>query len=290
MEYKRNCPNCNKELEYKSYTSWYNANKNNSLCRNCGCKKNKERSANLSKLLEDSLEAFYWIGFLLADGSFVDGRLKFVLKKDDSNQVHKFGEFIEYTGSYGTSENSESVTCKDIDVVNKICEKFNILPRKTYNPPNSILKFNKDLCYALLAGFIDGDGRIANQTKRKDFFLTIKNHSSWLNILQEFNSLICEENFCKINSSGYAVLTITNTEILKNLKKKILSLNIPILSRKWDIIDLNFESKYKKVEILHQKVVELYLQGKRNKDIAEECNTSPANVTKIIKKYKENEI
>lgn len=30
------------------------------------------------------------------------------------------------------------------------------------------------------------------------------------------------------------------------------------------------------------------LEGKRNKDISLECNTSPSNVTKIIKNYKEN--
>ena len=72
---------------------------------------------------------------------------------------------------------------------------------------------------ALLAGFIDGDGCIRHPSKnRNDFVLTIKVHSSWLNILTEFNLLICDKNFCKINSAGYAVLTITNSEYLKGLK------------------------------------------------------------------------
>lgn len=286
MEYKRICPDCGKELEYNSYSAWYKANKTNSSCRRCGGKKNKEHSANLSRLLEDTPEAFYWIGFLLADGSFSGGRLKLTLKKSDADQVHKFGNFVEYTGSYGNSEISESVTCKDIDVVEKICNKFDIKPRKTYNPPETLLKFDKHLLIALLAGFIDGDGRIAHPTNRRDFFLTIKNHCSWITILKEFNSLICKKDFCKVNSSGYAVLTITDSEILKKLKRRILTLNLPILSRKWDVIDMSFISKYQTAKILREKVISLYLEGKRNKDISEECGTSPSNVTKIIKQYK----
>ena len=289
MEYKRICPNCKKEIQYKSYNAWYNANKAKTSCRSCSYKKSANRCANLSNLLEDTPEAFYWVGFLLADGSFSDGRLTFTLKKSDSEQVHKFGKFIDYTGSYGNSNISESISCKDIDIVKKICNKFDIKPQKTYNPPETILKFDKELLIALLAGFIDGDGRIANQTNRKDFFLSIKNHGSWISILKEFNKLICEENFCKINSSGYSILTITNTECLKELKKKVIALNLPILSRKWDVIDLNFVSRYVTSKSTKQKVVELYNKGMRNKDIALTLGVSPATVTKYTKIIKQNE-
>lgn len=37
-------------------------------------------NANLQRLLEDTPEAFYWIGFLLADGSFSNGRIRFAIK------------------------------------------------------------------------------------------------------------------------------------------------------------------------------------------------------------------
>ncbi len=283
MEYKRICPNCQKEIQYKSYSAWYNANKAQSCCRNCSYKKSASRCANLSRLLEDTPEAFYWVGFLLADGSFCNGRLSLTLKKSDSEQVHRFGKYIEYSGSYGTSPTSESIKCKDIDVINQLCKKFEIHQSKTYNPPSTILKFDKTLVYSLLAGFIDGDGRIANQTNRNDFFLSIKNHSSWISILKEFNTLICQENFCKIDSQGYAVLTITNTKYLKELKRKILDLNLPILNRKRDIIDLSFTSKYVKANQTKQKVAELYNKGMRNKDIAHTLGVSPATVTKYTK-------
>lgn len=286
MEYTRICPNCGKTIQYKSYTAWHNANKNNSDCRSCSAKSRTKRVANLAILLDDSLESYYWMGFLLADGSFNSGKLTFSLKKSDTEHLRKFGNYISYTGTYGNSNNCDTVACKDVDVVKALCEKFGIRKSKTYNPPVTLLKFNKEQNLALLAGFIDGDGCIRKQTNREDFYLTIKCHSSWENILKEFNSLICNSNFTKINNQGYAVLTITNTKYLQNLKEQITSFNIPIMTRKWDIIDMNYVSKYTKAEKLRNKVINLHKHGYRNKDISLVCDTSKANVTKILKQYK----
>ena len=289
MEYKRICHKCNKEIQYKSYSAWYTANKKDTLCRSCSAKVNTHHCGDLKKLLEENNEAYYWLGFLLADGSFVNGRLKLCLTKKDQEQVYKFAKFINYTGTILKSDNSVSVAVKDIEVVNKICEKFNILPRKTYNPPNNLFTFSNDKLYCMLAGFIDGDGNIQKQYKREDFMLRIKNHSSWESVLKNFSKLITDKECVKINSSGYAELTITNTKDLQNLKKKIISYNIPILERKWDIIDLNFVSKYTKAEILRLKVLDLLSKNMKQQDIAKLCNTSAANVSKIKKNYYEIE-
>lgn len=220
----------------------------------------------------------------MADGSFSDNRLKLTLKKSDSQQVHKFGEFISYTGTYGTSEISESVACKDSVVVPKIMNKFGIPQNKTYNPPG-LGGVNSDYMYCILAGFIDGDGNIQNQSGREDFMLRIKLHSSWLKILNIFSVLICGQEKATINKQGYAQLSITNTKVLQELKEKILSYNLPLLKRKWDIIDMDFVSKYTTAKDLRNRVIELLKQGVKQKDIASICNTSPANVTRIKKLY-----
>ena len=233
----------------------------------------------------DTPEAFYWIGFLLADGSFYDNRLKLGLSIKDADHLYKFANFISYTGSVSITDKSISIACKDIETVKQIKEKFDIKDRKTYNPPETILKFNIDLTYALLAGFIDGDGSIKNQSRRKDFCLTIKNHSSWESILREFNSIISEKDLTRLDSRGYAKLIISNTEDLKKLKIKILSLGLPILARKWNVIDLNYTSKYVTASELREKVIRAYKAGMRNKDIAEKFNISKSNVTRILKTY-----
>lgn len=282
----RTCPECGKIIHYKSYSAWHLATKSNSCCRNCSAKSRTNRSADLSVLLEDCPESFYWIGFLLSDGNFSGNRLTFVLSKKDSEQVHKFGKYINYTGSYGNSKINERVSVQDIDIIPKIKRKFNILDNKTYNPPNSLNKFPEDLYVALIAGFIDGDGNIQNPKGRKDFFLRIKNHSSWLHILQEFNNYIYpEKDCCKINNSGYAELDITNTLPLQRLKNKVLSLNLPILKRKWDIIDLNFISRYITTNKDRQKIIRLYLHGYSVKDICSNLNFKEGKVYKTIRDY-----
>ena len=162
--------------------------------------------------------------------------------------------------------------------------KFGIPQNKTYNPPE-LGNISPDYMYCILAGFIDGDGSIQNQSGRKDFMLRIKLHSSWLKVLNMFSVLICGQEKATINKQGYAQLSITDTKVLQGLKEKILSYNLPLLKRKWDIIDMDFVSKYTTAEDLRNKVIELLKQGVKQKDIASICNTSPANVTRIKKLY-----
>ena len=287
MEFKRICSNCGKELTYKSKISYKNAVKSNSVCRSCASKERQKENhcANLSNLLLDTPEAFYWIGFLLADGSFYDNRLKLGLSIKDADHLYKFANFINYTGAVYITDKSISIACKDVEAVQRIKEKFDIRDRKTYNPPQTILKFDTNLTYALLSGFIDGDGNIKNQSGRKDFCLTIKNHSSWESILKQFNSIITNKNLTRRDSRGYAKLVISNTEDLKKLKIKALDLNLPILARKWNIIDLNYTSRYITAAELREKVIEAHKTGMKNKEIAEKFNTSKSNVTRILKTY-----
>ena len=97
--------------------------------------------------------------------------------------------------------------------------------------------------------------------------LRIKNHSTWLPVLNLFSTLICGNEKAIINNQGYAQLTITDTKILQKLKKQILQYNLPLLKRKWDIIDMDFISKYTKAEDLRNKVIELLKQNVKQKFI-----------------------
>lgn len=70
-------------------------------------------NANLQRLLEDTPEAFYWIGFLLADGSFSKGRIRFAIK--DVEQLYRFGTFIDYTGTYGETNGCRRISSMNLD-------------------------------------------------------------------------------------------------------------------------------------------------------------------------------
>ena len=158
IEYKRICPICKKELEYKSYPAWYNANKSNSICRSCAAKQKAQHCGDISKLLENTFEAWYWVGFLLADGSFNNNRLKLTLAIKDKEHLLKFASFIKYTGSLLETDKSVSVAVQNTDLVKKLCSKYENLSKKTYKPPTILSNLSKDTLYCILAGFIDGDG------------------------------------------------------------------------------------------------------------------------------------
>lgn len=65
MEFKRICPNCGKELMYKSETSYKNAikKKSNSLCRSCASKERQREKKTLCRFIQ--FTSRYSRGFLL---------------------------------------------------------------------------------------------------------------------------------------------------------------------------------------------------------------------------------
>ena len=102
---------------------------------------------------------------------------------------------------------------------------------------------------------------------------------------KEFNELIHNQESVKINNKGYAELNISNTEILKSLKRKIEEYNLPIMIRKWDIIDYSFESKLVASELLKENVLKDLELGMKTKDIAIKYNAGLQNIYRIKRNY-----
>lgn len=80
---------------------------------------------------------------------------------------------------------------------------------------------------------------------------------------------------------------ITNSEVLKELKRKIESYNIPILKRKWNVINYSFTSSRIASSILKDNVLKDLKLGLSGVEIAKKYNTSKSNVTRIKNKYYE---
>lgn len=240
----RNCPNCNIELKYKNRLSYWECNKRNTLCKLCANIQlsNYQITNRVATLLNDMYDSFYWIGFIYADGNISKNstRIQIGLAIKDIEHLRLY---TNYVGSklYNT-ETVCTTGANDMINVPKICEKFDLKERKTFHPPDIKIfdKFSYNEMLSIFVGFIDGDGYIGKRADRPDFKLSIKCHSSWVNILQLFSNLFLDNCTVKINNDGYALLNCTNTKILKRLKVEALNLNIPLMSRKWDVINLNF--------------------------------------------------
>lgn len=284
-KYNRICKICGKELEYGSYSAYCLAEKNNAICRNCASRARAKRKCDLSSLLEETPEAYYWVGFLLADGHFENGRVNFHLALKDSDQVKKFANFIKWTGNFDDrGELGMGVAAKHTEVVEELCKKFDIKQNKTYDPPKTILNHNKELLKYLLIGFIDGDGNIDNQHKRKDCFIRIKVHKSWDGILKEFCELVgYDTKHVRFNKQGYCELYFSDSNIVTELKKK--SNTLPVLSRKWKKIDENYVSRYNTSKVLKEKIIKMLNENMRNKDISSELGVSASYISNINKKY-----
>lgn len=212
--------------------------------------KSLNRKSAVENLLSGSLESFYWMGFILADGHIGKNvRLVVSLSKKDESHLTKLANFINTEMREGISkiESKEyariTISCQNIDVVPIIAEIYDINSNKTENPPDFYnYVFTDEQMLSLIIGFIDGDGNINKLHERNDVNLRIKCHSSWLSNIHYIEELIYtyfgfdlkEPPITKINNEGYAQLVISNNKIIKNIKQFALDRELPIMQRKWD--------------------------------------------------------
>ena len=297
MEYVRYCPRCGSQKVYKSLDS-FRANKDSLLCRSCARKNVFTRlyPNSLNKLLEDTPEAYYWIGYLLADGHFYTDKIKFTQNGEDKLSVEKFKNYVNGSCEvkYDNILDSAIFSVMSKDIVPQIMRKFDIKSDKTYNPPHNEIFENMDidLLAYLFIGFVDGDGHIANLHNRPDYNLRIKVHSSWKDILNIFSErLFGLFGYVKIDSQGYACLAIGDSQILKQFKKRYFeNISFEPLHRKWDVIDLNYVGKYEQAKITLEKIKELYKKHYTVKQICKELNLKEGLVYKDIKKIQNEKV
>ena len=239
----------------------------------------------LYKLLEENPISYYWLGFLMADGHFSKkGWIYLSLANLDAPHVQKFSDYIEGPKICLLQKKSQSrCTVKNKDVVKQLSEKFNISNRKTYEPCN--IKGIKDdkLFLAWLIGFIDGDGTIV-QRRSNSQYIKIAVHSSWTDNLdyiykrvQSISRIRCHPP--SLDGRGYIHIRFGRIELLQYLKKFAIENNLPILTRKWDKIDLN-----KKLPMKYF-MKQLRNSGKNAKEIAETLNISVRLVYASIRMY-----
>ena len=254
----------------------------------------ESRNPKMDKLLLDTIESFYWIGFILADGHIHNKeRLKLELSSKDSEHLNKFCDYVECE-NISINDITSFVTLQNKEICKKIVEKFNIENNKTENPPElKSYKFENDLIFSLIVGFIDGDGSIGYVHNRKDCNLRIRIHKNWLSNLEFIEDFIYEifnykkeKYLTKITNDGYAFLNISNNEVLKLMKLKSDELKIPLMKRKWEKIDLNKTSRIKVFLDLKNEILKLYSEGFSPKDIISFLGIKKGVVYKHIRNYK----
>jgi hypothetical protein len=235
-------------------------------------------NANSLKLINETNESYYWLGFIMADGHFSkNNQIQINLNKKDLNHLKLFATFIEYKKVLTKPNLSISYT----PIKNYLIENYKIDNNKTINPCN-LDKLSGDEFFSLIIGFIDGDGSI-----NKKGYLSITSHSNWYeNIKKMFNEISNNKHFgIRINSNGYTTANITNIETMKKIKNKIIELNLPILQRKWVNVNIEKLSKIEKNNKLKNICYDFFNKGLKPKEIVKKTNISSTFVYKNYLEY-----
>lgn len=200
---------------------------------------NDKRKGDISILLNDSLQSFYWLGLLASDGYVSkDGHLMFSQGEKDKEIVESFASYIKssvYEFKVESGYNIQTrkiyrVNVKDINVGKQIRNLWgmNNTDQKTYSSISSNFLKTKDQAMAFLIGFFDGDGYLGS-----NFVGSIEVHSNWLQFLNEICKLVGLDYEGKINKRGYARIYIKKSFMIR-LKEFITVNNLTHNHRKWN--------------------------------------------------------
>lgn len=283
--YKLNCPTCKKQRTFTSEAGVKQAKRNKSECRSCATKKYANRNSELNNLKNRNYEFYYWLGFILADGHVSKNhRLTVVLGKKDTNHLKKLNKYLGNLTLRINDDGQPSISVMNKTIIKSLKNDFDIKSNKTENPPDfsyyKNIEYNKLKC--LLIGFIDGDGSIRNQWKRKNAIIIIKCHGSWLKFLKGLYNKLNLGSEPYINKDGYTVYNITAYHECLALKNYTNWKDLPILKRKWN--------KIKKVDITRSSRLKLRIlvyikQGKTGKWISNKLNVNKSYISKLRRKY-----
>lgn len=282
-----------KLLGYKSRTSV--KLKKNQL----GLDKLTNRIGDLSPLLSETYQAYYWIGFIFADGHLSkEGRLS-VTSSYDKKHLKEFANFIgckvdktkkpkSKNNFKGSSLYFYRVCLQHFDVSKKISKKFNMSNTKTYNPPK--LKWIDEdwKFFCFLIGFIDGDGSIG-----KRGYIRIENHLSWnkvhLFIKNKLKSFEIESSVKIVDKDNSSIICIS-AKAYHFLYEKIVSYNLTVLKRKWNkkfvLGNLNFFTLKNNVENIKKWLKE----GLNYEQISHKLNCSYEGLATFCKRNKINHL
>ncbi len=242
MERKRICPKCGKEIIYKKKSRYEKALINNSVCGNCnryhknesgGYNTSNQPKYSLSNLFNNSLISYYWVGFILADGSFYKNRFELSVASIDKEHLLRFQQYINGPNVvYRNKTKSYRLQFNNKYSIKEFMDKYRFNYNKTYNPvSNSFIDtLTIEQRTALLIGIIDGDGSIGYNGSINARVISITAHKNWTSF---YTYLIPHWHIKEVNNTNCIDCKLfKRTEICKLLNFGIEN-QLPILLRKW---------------------------------------------------------
>ena len=209
----------------------------------------------ISNLLQETPEAYYWVGFLMADGHFSDRQIRLAISAQDIEHLKKYKAFINSTNRISfVYENYVRIHSCDSFVVSHLKSKFAITSNKTYEPCDIQSIQNKELLFSLIIGFIDGDGCICKNIHCDAHSISVVGHANWhanhqymqdflYNYFGETNETkgarirevmaSLPQNPEKKGPYKRSDFSLHKKALLAKIKAHAQKLSLPIMERKW---------------------------------------------------------
>ena len=259
-----------------------------------------------------SNKAYYWLGFLLADGHFKTCKtilptieVSVELSNKDVEHLKKLLHFLGRDENTFTSRTRQTKVCSFIqnhvsfrlsdsnELVNLV-EYFDIHSNKTITPPklNNYLSLTLLQKQCLLIGYIDGDGYV--RTRKGSCDGKLECHASWVNMYRFFNSFLqtqyeIKEHIRKDKPGKSSVILYLSSKDIFYLYNIAKQEDLPILDRKWSSIPeaLTYVPQHTQQETIKLKQkIKVLKQNKTQKEIADSLGITKARVKYIYKLLK----
>lgn len=186
--------------------------------------KGRKYSLNEKKIIIDSREKFYWLGFISADGCINDNRtLTIELKSIDRAHLQKFCTFLETDKPIKDRINNQNVQCSRICInsinIVKYLQQYNIVPRKSLIFTIPVDKIPDYYMMDYIRGLIDGDGCIRINNHQQ---ISLSFCSGNKIVCEQFKKILGIENkITKDNNSNTWHLQVTGNIKAKKILDKI---------------------------------------------------------------------
>lgn len=205
---------------------------------------NKTLKSSLAFLLDrTNIESYYWMGFLLADGTFNHkGKIVIVdIHEKDKDHLIKLSKHLNTQIKTYKKDSCiiARVNCGDVKYFQALVSYWDINSNKTKNPPKTLPQMSDTEFSAWLIGFIDGDGSI----DKSGCSGAITVDASWMSILDiikdkyKLTNLKLRKQTTQF-SKNYPARLRLSVSVLKELKTIAIKEKLPCMSRKWDRVIL----------------------------------------------------
>jgi hypothetical protein len=211
-------------------------------------------------------------------------RLKVCLAIKDKNHLEKFCAFINSNPpkeiKSANGHGAVEIQIQDKKFLPDFSKKFGMVARKTFCYKNKPIE-NDALFMSFFAGFIDGNGSVKKLHDRQDAHISLVGHGGVIEYHRELaariykifpptktHDRISEGTLPYIDKRGYTRWSISNTEVVAEIKKFIEQLDLPLLERKWANIDLSRPQRHLEAKKRRETARVLSAQGKSRSEIA----------------------